>query len=65
MMLFGIARFFAGRSIRPVKTIIETSSQITQDNLQMRIPLPSNKDELFILSQNINHLLDRIEHAIA
>ena len=64
MMLFGIARFFAGRSIRPVKTIIETSSQITQDNLQMRIPLPSNKDELFILSQNINHLLDRIEHAI-
>jgi len=64
MILFGIARFFAGRSIRPVKTIIETSSQITQDNLQMRIPLPSNKDELFILSQNINHLLDRIEHAI-
>ena len=64
MMLFGIARFFAGRSIRPVKTIIETSSQITQDNLQMRIPLPSNKDELYILSQNINHLLDRIEHAI-
>ena len=64
MMLFGIARFFAGRSIRPVRTIIETSSQITQDNLQMRIPLPSNKDELFFLSQNINHLLDRIEHAI-
>ena len=64
MMLFGIARFFAGRSIRPVKTIIETSSQITQDNLQMRIPLPSNNDELYILSQNINHLLDRIEHAI-
>ncbi len=64
LMLFFIARFFAGRSIRPVNSIIETSSQITQDNLQMRIPLPSNKDELYILSQNINHLLDRIEHAI-
>jgi signal transduction histidine kinase len=64
LMLFLIARFFAGRSIRPVNSIIETSSQITQDNLQMRIPLPSNKDELYILSQNINHLLDRIEHAI-
>jgi signal transduction histidine kinase len=62
--LFFIARFFAGRSIRPVNTIIETSSQITQDNLQMRIPLPTNKDELYVLSQNINHLLDRIEHAI-
>ncbi len=64
LMLFFIARFFAGRSIRPVNSIIETSSQITQDNLQMRIPLPYNKDELYILSQNINHLLDRIEHAI-
>lgn len=62
--LFFIARFFAGRSILPVKTIIDTSSQITRENLQMRIPLPTNKDELFILSQNINNLLDRIEYAI-
>ena len=62
--LFFIARFFAGRSILPVKTIIDTSSQITRDNLQMRIPLPPNKDELYTLSQNINNLLDRIEYAI-
>ncbi len=62
--LFFIARFFAGRSILPVKTIIDTSSQITRDNLQMRIPLPTNKDELYALSQNINNLLDRIEYAI-
>jgi len=64
LLLFFIARFFAGRSIKPVNTIIETSSQITRDNLKMRIPLPENKDELFVLSQNINHLLDRIEQAI-
>lgn len=62
--LFFIARFFAGRSILPVKTINDTSSQITRDNLQMRIPLPTNKDELYALSQNINNLLDRIEYAI-
>lgn len=64
IILFFIARFFAGRSILPVKTIIDTSSQITRDNLQMRIPLPINKDELYALSQNINNLLDRIEYAI-
>jgi signal transduction histidine kinase len=64
IILFFIARFFAGRSILPVKTIIDTSSQITRDNLQMRIPLPPNKDELYALSQNINNLLDRIEYAI-
>jgi signal transduction histidine kinase len=64
ILLFLIARFFAGKSIKPVKTIINTSSQITKDNLKTRIPLPTNKDELYILSQNINNLLDRVENAI-
>ena len=64
IVLYLIARFFAGRSIQPVKTIIETSSQITKDNLNTRIPLPQNKDELFVLSENINNLLNRIEDAV-
>ena len=64
IILYLIARFFAGKSIKPVSTIIETSSQITKDNLQTRIPLPANKDELYVLSQNINNLLDRVENAI-
>jgi signal transduction histidine kinase len=64
ILLFLIARFFAGRSIKPVRTIIETSNQITKDNLQTRIPLPQNKDELYVLSENINNLLNRIENAI-
>ncbi|WP_321538772.1 histidine kinase dimerization/phospho-acceptor domain-containing protein [Flavobacterium piscinae] len=59
-----MARFFAGRSIKPVQTIIETSNQITKDNLKTRIPLPQNKDELFVLSENINSLLNRIENAV-
>lgn len=64
ILLFLIARFFAGKSIKPVRTIIDTSSQITKDNLQTRIPLPKNKDELYVLSKNINDLLNRIENAI-
>ena len=62
--MFLIARFFAGKSIKPVRTIIDTSSKITKDNLQTRIPLPRNKDELYVLSRNINNLLNRIESAI-
>ncbi|MCL9770243.1 HAMP domain-containing histidine kinase [Flavobacterium sp. HXWNR69] len=65
ILLFLVARFFAGRSIKPVKTIIETSTQITKDNLRTRIPLPKNKDELYKLSKNINNLLNRIENAVA
>ena len=64
ILLFFIARFIAGRSIRPINSIINTSNVITKDNLTSRIPLPQNKDELFVLSQTINSLLDRIETAI-
>jgi signal transduction histidine kinase len=64
ILLFFIARFFAGRSIKPISSIITTSNIITKDNLSSRIPLPQNRDELFVLSQTINNLLDRIETAV-
>ena len=64
LVLFFIARFIAGKSIKPISSIIETSKIITKDNLKTRIPLPQNKDELHLLSQTINNLLDRVENAI-
>ena len=64
LVLFLIARFIAGRSIKPISSIIQTSNVITKDNLKSRIPLPINKDELHLLSKTINNLLDRVENAI-
>lgn len=64
VLLFFIARLIAGRSIKPVTLITETSSRITKDNMKDRIILPQNKDELFVLSKTINDLLDRIENAV-
>ena len=64
IVLFLIARFFAGRSIKPINLITETANSITKDNLSQRIPLPINKDELHQLSTKINELLDRIESAV-
>ena len=64
LVLFLIARFIAGRSIKPISSIIHTSNIITKDNLKSRIPLPINKDELHLLSKTINNLLDRVENAI-
>ncbi|MCZ8331649.1 MAG: HAMP domain-containing sensor histidine kinase [Flavobacterium sp.] len=64
LVLFLIARFFAGRSIKPISSIIDTANFITKDNLKSRIPLPQNKDELHLLSNTINNLLDRIENAV-
>jgi signal transduction histidine kinase len=64
IILFLIARFIAGKSIKPINSIINTANFITKDNLESRIPLPQNKDELYILSDTINNLLERIENAV-
>lgn len=64
LILFFLAKFFASRSIRPVAEIIQTAETINNENLSSRINLPVNKDELYQLSETINHLLDRIENAV-
>jgi signal transduction histidine kinase len=62
--LYFISRFLAGRSIVPIRNIIETTNRITKNNLNERVSLPDHKDELFALSSSINELLQRIENAI-
>lgn len=62
--LYFISRFLAGRSIVPIRNIIETTNRITKNNLNERVNLPDHKDELFDLSSSINELLQRIENAI-
>lgn len=62
--LFFISRFLAGRSIVPVQQINKTIRRITKDNLKERVPLPTNQDEIYSLSQSFNDLLTRIENAL-
>lgn len=62
--LYYVSRFLAGRSIDPIKNIIETTNRITKNNLNERVDLPAHKDELFHLSASINELLQRIENTI-
>jgi hypothetical protein len=49
------------KKYKPISSIIETSN-ITK--WAPRIPLPQNRDELYVLSKTINNLLDRIENTI-
>ncbi|WP_246067773.1 sensor histidine kinase [Changchengzhania lutea] len=62
--LYFISKYIAGRSIIPVKNVTETTNRITRNNLNERVALPQNKDELFDLSSGINDLLQRIENAM-
>ncbi|WP_170134453.1 sensor histidine kinase [Echinicola strongylocentroti] len=64
VMLFLISRYLAGKSIRPISAIIHTTGRITKNNLGERVPLPTQKDELYDLSTSINGLLNRIEEAL-
>lgn len=64
LVLFLIARFFAGKSIQPIQNIRETAQSITSQQLSQRIPLPYHKDELYRLSETINDLLDKIEDTL-
>ena len=54
ILLFLVARIITGRSIKPVINIIETADKISQENLNSRIDLLKNKDELQLLSPTIN-----------
>lgn len=62
--LFIITRILAGRSIVPIKIITTTADRITRNNLNERVSLPPNKDELYMLASSINKLLDRIQSAM-
>jgi len=62
--LYFISRYIAGRGIIPIKEITETTKRITRNNLNERVTLPQNKDELYDLSFSINDLLRRIENTM-
>lgn len=64
LILFGLSRYLAGRSIQPIKNITDTTNRITKNTLAERVALPPNKDELYKLSASINNLLSRIENAL-
>jgi len=67
VLLFGlyfISRLLAGRSIIPIKNITQTINRITKNNLNERVQLPPNKDELYDLANSFNDLLGRIERAL-
>jgi len=64
LILFFATRYIAGKAIAPVNNVIQTASRITKENLQERIKLPTNKDEIYTLISTINELLNRLEDTL-
>ncbi len=53
--------WLSGRSLAPVKCIIETAERIGVDNLSQRLEVPRPRDELRRLTEALNAMLERID----
>lgn len=62
--LYLTMRYLAGKSIEPLEKISQKTNQITQENLNERIPETGANDEIGQLSRSINNLLGRLEQAL-
>jgi heavy metal sensor kinase len=53
--------WLSGRSLAPVKRIIDTAERIGVDSLSQRLEVPRPRDELRRLTEALNAMLERIE----
>ncbi len=51
----------ASKAIQPVNQLIRAATDINDSNINIRLPLPENEDELYQLARTINELLNRLE----
>lgn len=64
IVLFAATALAASKGIAPVKKLIQAASGISEANIDSRLPLPENKDEIYQLATTINELLQRVESGI-
>lgn len=64
LVLYWVIYFAASKSIAPVHQLIRTASGISDANIDTRLPLPENEDEIYQLARTINELLGRIDRSI-
>ena len=53
----------AGRVLRPLRTITQTTRHISEDNLHQRLAIEGPRDELTDLADTVNGLLERLDTA--
>lgn len=62
-ILYFIMIFVASKAIAPINQLIQSASQINYANINSRLPLPENADEIHQLATTINELLSRLENS--
>jgi two-component system heavy metal sensor histidine kinase CusS len=63
-VLFLATALAASKGIAPVQQLIKAASGISEYNIDARLPLPENQDEIHRLATTINELLQRVESSV-
>ncbi len=64
LILYLVIYFAASKAIAPVHRLIHAALGINDSNINTRLPLPENEDEIYQLAKTINDLLSRIDISI-
>ena len=54
-----------GRLLRPLEDLRAATEQITVDDLEYRVPVPEERDDISALARNFNRMLSRIQAGFA
>ena len=65
IFIFLLSYFLAGRILQPLATINFKIKEIRENSLDLRIPLGTSKDELYVLSLSLNSMVDRLQHSFS
>ncbi|MEV0698668.1 ATP-binding protein [Saccharopolyspora sp. NPDC050389] len=64
VLLTALAAWFAsGRALRPVEAIRRELAEVSESQLDRRVPVPRSRDEVARLARTTNATLDRLQHA--
>ena len=63
VILLVFSYFLTAKILQPIIEINDLAKEISASNMAKRIPLTKNKDELYILSQSLNNMFDRLQQA--
>jgi len=63
VILLLLSRWVAEKMLKPLNRFMQEVQQIGSGNMEARVAVSQNKDEINLIAQSFNHLMEELEHA--
>ncbi|MXV15000.1 sensor histidine kinase [Hufsiella ginkgonis] len=63
ILVFSIGRWFAEKALSPINGLVAQLQKISATNLDTRVNVTQENDEIGLLARNFNHLLEQLQHS--